>query len=95
MLHERALRVVCNDYLTSFDELLIRDCSVRIHISNMHSLAIELYKVFNGLTNSKFQDFFRRNDNSNNLRNQNDLLVTSIRKVWKKENSIRYFNATR
>ena len=94
MLHERALRLVYNDYLTSFEELLIIDCSVRIHVSNMHSLAIELYKVFKGLTNSNFQELFRRNTNSNNLRNQNDLLIPSIRTVWKGENSIRYFGAT-
>ena len=93
MLHERALRLVYNDYLTSFDELLIIDCSVRIHVSNMHSLAIELYKVFKGLTNSNFQELFRRNSNSNNLRNLNDLLIPFIRTVWKGKNLIRYFGA--
>ena len=47
-IHERALRVVFNDMVSSFEELLLRNNSVSIHISNIQLLAIELYKVANG-----------------------------------------------
>ena len=48
-LHERSLRIVYNDYSSSFDELLSRDHSVLFHYQNIHRLAIEIYKVANDL----------------------------------------------
>ena len=44
-IHERALRLVHNDYITSFSELLRKDKSIKIHHRNIHALAIEMYKV--------------------------------------------------
>ena len=44
-IHERALRLVFNDYSTPFQSLLLRDNSVTIHIRNIQNLAIELFKV--------------------------------------------------
>ena len=49
-IHERALRVVFKDSNSSFDELLVRNNSVSIHIRNIQLLAIELYKVANELS---------------------------------------------
>ena len=49
-IHERALRVVYNDMVSSFDELLLRNNSVSIHVRNIQLLAVELYKVANGLS---------------------------------------------
>ena len=57
-LHERALRIVYDDHYSSFEELLIKDGSVKIHISNIQTLAIELYKIFNGHANDKFQELY-------------------------------------
>ena len=47
-IHERALLIVFSDYTSTFQELLIKDNSVTIHIRNIQTLAIELYKVANG-----------------------------------------------
>ena len=44
-LQERALRIVFNDITSSFDQLLEKDNSVRIHIRNLQYLAIEMYKI--------------------------------------------------
>ena len=44
-IHERALRIVYKDNISSFDELLIADNSFTIHERNIQTLAIELYKV--------------------------------------------------
>ena len=49
-LHERALRLVFNDYSSSFQTLLMKDNSVTIHTRNIHTLATELYKVAKGLS---------------------------------------------
>ena len=49
-LHERSLRIVYQDNVSSFEELLKRDNSVTIHGQNIQSLAIELFKTKNGYT---------------------------------------------
>ena len=48
-IHERALRLVYEDYTISFEDLLLRDESVSIHHRNLQKVAIELFKVKNGL----------------------------------------------
>ena len=40
-IHERSLRLVYNDYLTSFTELLRKDKSLSIHHRNIHNVAVE------------------------------------------------------
>ena len=61
-IHERALRIVYNDDLSSFDELLNRDSSFTIHSRNIQALAIELYKVVNGLSPEIMNQVFPLND---------------------------------
>ena len=42
-LHERCLRLIHNDKLSSYEELLEKDWSVSIHHKNIQSLAIEMF----------------------------------------------------
>ena len=49
-IHERALRMVYDDYISSFEQLLIRDNSVSIHHKNIQKVAIEMYKVVNSIS---------------------------------------------
>ena len=51
-IHERALRLVYSDHVSSFDELLKKDRSFSIHHRNIQSVATELYKLFHGLSPS-------------------------------------------
>ena len=44
-IHEKALRLVYKDYTSTFDELLLKDNSFRIHHHNLQKLAIEIFKV--------------------------------------------------
>ena len=48
-LHETVLRIVYNDAITSFEELLVEDKTLTIHHQNIQSLAIEMYKAVNYL----------------------------------------------
>ena len=48
-IHERALRLVYDDYVTSFEDLLKKDKTVSIHHRNIQYVAIEMYKVIKGL----------------------------------------------
>ena len=57
-LHERALRIVYNDTITSFEELLVKDKTFTIHHQNIHSLAIKIYKAMNNLPGGNLSEFF-------------------------------------
>ena len=46
-LHERALRIAYDDYLSDFEELLIKDKRVTIHKPNLITLATEIYRISN------------------------------------------------
>ena len=50
-IHEKALRVVYNDELSTSEELLGRDKSETIHRRNIKILAAGLFKIKNGLSN--------------------------------------------
>ena len=57
-LQERSLRIVYNDYTTSFEDLLKKDNSFKIHHKKIQSLAIELFKVEKGIANPILCDIF-------------------------------------
>ena len=57
-IHERALRLVYDDYNSSFEQLLIRDNSVSIHHKNIQRVAIEMYKVVNDISPPIMRDLF-------------------------------------
>ena len=55
-LHELALRIAYEDYVSSFEKLLIKDASVTIHQCNLKVLAIEMCKISRGRTPRFMQD---------------------------------------
>jgi hypothetical protein len=63
-IHERALRVVYRDYTSSFDDLLCKDKCLTFHQRNIHQVAIEMFKVKQGISppfmKELFTDDFRR-----------------------------------
>ena len=44
-LHKRALSLVCNNFSSSFSELLEKDKSVTIHYRNLQTVAYEILKL--------------------------------------------------
>ena len=89
-LHERGLRVVYDDEYSSFEELLKKDNSVSIHHRNIHILAIELYKLANGLSSLIMQEIFNFRELSYNIRSQTDFSIGSINSVNYGIKSLRY-----
>ena len=57
-LHERALRLVYKEKNLTFEQLLEKDNAFTIHERNLQKLAIEMYKVKNGLCPETMKDLF-------------------------------------
>ena len=56
---------MCNDNISTFDELLSKDNSVRVHLRNIQFLAIEMFKVKLGIAPTFMNDIFRIRDITN------------------------------
>ena len=78
-LHERCLRIIYNDKHSNFEELLVKDNSVSLRHNNIHTLAIEMYKVVNGMSPEIMNDIFKLRENTHyNLRHTSQFLVDPI-----------------
>ena len=58
-VHERSLRTVYQDNISSFEELFKRYKSFTTHQRNIQSLAIELFMIKANLSNNVMNDIFR------------------------------------
>ena len=65
-----ALRIVYNDTITSFEELLVQDKTFTIDHQKIQSLAIEMYKIVNNLPGRNLSEFFVRNNQNYNVRSK-------------------------
>ena len=88
-LHERALRLVYDDYESSFESLLEKDGSFCIHHQNLQKLALEIYKVIHNNSTGDFKNLFNLR-NCHNNRSGSELLIPSVNSVMKGQNSLRY-----
>ena len=61
-LHERCLRITCNDKRSSFNALLEKDGSVSIHERNIKILTTEIFKVSKNLAPPQMQEIFKLKD---------------------------------
>ena len=80
-LHERCLRVTQNDGLSSFEELFERDNSVSVRNRNSQCLAIELYKVLNGICPDVMKDALSTFSNYN-IRSRSTFTTRSVKTVY-------------
>ena len=68
-IHERALRLIYNDYELPFDRILEDNKEKSIHQKNTELLAIEIYKFQPGLIAQIMNDLFVTRENNYNLIN--------------------------
>ena len=66
-LHERYLCFVYSDNVSSFENLLDKDRSVSVHVKNIKTLAIEMFKVSYKLTVPLMNEIFVKRNNAYNL----------------------------
>ena len=88
-LHERAPRIVYIDNVSSFEDLLQRDQSVRVHHRNFRLLGMELYKTRNNIS-GHMNELFEQRNITYNLRPQTDVTTGSITTVSNGLKSLRY-----
>ena len=72
-LQERALRITCNDYDSSFPELLEMSNESTVHIRNIKVLMTEIYKFLNDLSPPIMSDIFEKHEDHYSLRNPRSL----------------------
>ena len=89
-LHERCLRLIHNDKLSSYEEVLEKDGSVSIHHKNIQSLAIEMFHIKYGQSPEIVSDIFTQTTQKYNFRQNRDFRVLSVKSVYHGSESISY-----
>ena len=89
-IHERALRIVYSDNVSSFEELLKISGSVMTHHRNIQQLAVEIYKTLNNLSSSLMTELFQTKKTKYDLRKGNTLISRNVKTVYFGTESISY-----
>ena len=90
-LHERCLRIVQIDKRYTFNELLEKDNSVSIHYRNIQALAIDMFKVANGMSPVIMNEIFQlREEYHYNLLYTSNFVIPSIHSVYHGSESASY-----
>ena len=91
LLHDRALRMIYNEQISSYKERLEKYHSFTVHHFNIQSLAIEMFKVINNIAATIINDLFTTY-HSYNVRSKSKFVVPSVRTVHNGQNSIQYYS---
>ena len=62
------MRLIYNDHISIFKELLCKDDTFTVHEQNIQTLAIEMFKVLNDLSTPDFSELFQLNESLYGLR---------------------------
>ena len=79
--HKRALRILFNDYTSTFNELLHRGNECTIHQKNLQKLMLEVYNSLTQQNPSFLCDTFYEKDNDYNLRSKNLLMLPQTKQL--------------
>ena len=92
ILFMRAFRIVYRNTSLCFDQLLQINKSHNIHHKNIQTLAIELYKVKNYLSNQMMQKIIEKRQNLDfNLRFQTNFVLRGVSTTYFGLHLLRYF----
>ena len=81
-IHERALRITYQDHISTFQELLNKDCSVSIHHRNLQALATEMFKIHRDLSPDILREIFVLKISLYNLRRDNTFERRQVHSVY-------------
>ena len=88
--HERGLKIVYNDNVSSFEDLLLRHQLVSIRHRNINLLGIVLYKIRNNISSHVMNESFEQRNIIYNLRSQANFTTGPINTVNNDLKSLRY-----
>ena len=89
-IHERALRLVYQDYTTTFEDLLKKDSSLTFHHRNIHQVAIEMFKVKHDLSPPFMKEIFTYVGDKG-TRSGDTFARPNVGSVYKGDQSLRSF----
>ena len=92
-LHERALRLIYNDYETSFSNSLTVDGPFTVLHTNIQTLLLKIYKTKHNLSESCLKNLFGVVNGNYDLHSPTDFGVPGINTAFYGANSIRYFGS--
>ena len=93
-LHERALRIVYQDYSSSFTDLFEKDNSTTIHNRNIELLATGLFKVKNGLSSPFMNEIFVENaQNYYDLRKKTEFKGNNVKTVYNRTETLTFLGS--
>ena len=80
-LHERSLRILYKDDISTFEQLLNKDNSVTVHTHNIQLLATEMYKVLNNISPNFISELFPISNKAFPLREERDFMRPRVNTV--------------
>ena len=92
-LHERAVRTVYDDNVSTSDQLLAKDKSFCIHHQNIQRLLIEIYKTLHDISGNSLKELFVKREKTISLWSKPELVIPSVNFVLKGKNSLTYFGS--
>ena len=87
-IHERGLRMVYEDYTSTFEDLLRMDGSVTVHHRNIQLVAVEMFKVKNDLCPEIIKDLFQLRQGPDGTRK---FMIPMVNNEYMGKLSLRYF----
>ena len=87
-IHERSLRLILNDYDSSFDSLLSTLNEKTIHQRCINVLLTEVYKYLNGYSPDLMNEVFYLRQNHYNLRSFNVFATDNLRNKYLLNSSV-------
>ena len=80
-LHERCRRLIQNDKLSSYEELLEKDWSVSVHHRSIQSLATEMLQVKHDQSREIVTDIFTKATQEKNFKRNQEFRIPSVNTV--------------
>ena len=89
----RALKIVYDDNVSTFETLLTKEKSFCVHHQNIQRLLTETYKALRDISGNISKELFVKRESTISLRSKPELVIPSMNSILKGKNSIRYFGS--